>query len=423
MEKIKLSNEIKLINQGTYGCVFKKGITCDGMVDEENTISKIVEIDETSENEIEVGKKIMEIPDYLHYFAPIIQSCEIDMTNMESEELNKCKVIYSYKRKRKPLKFQMNKIPFVGNKNIQYYLLELLENKKKIENFTPEFFNLFTELLEGYSLLHDKNLIHMDVKSNNIMINEKKSPIIIDFGLTFDAAELMDASKNDKDTYTELMDKIFFNPEDEYQYWCFDIYVINYAINEVMYDKRTREINDMPVNVDVIVKCADTYFKSNQGIMKLLTEEEKTTMKEDHVKYLKDISNHNEEMKINNTMWMSVIEKLLENANSWDVYGLVISYIELFETLKLNEFKEKVHYLQVFYELLKSYMKKIPSERITAKEYSNRLTEKLQTIPIEEKKGMVTVAKDYLKNIINSDKRKKDVQLSVEKQETINKKK
>ena len=97
--------------------------------------------------------------------------------------------------------------------------------------------------------------------------------------------------------------------------------------------------------------------------------------------------------------------------------------MELFETLKLNEFKGKVHYLQVFYELLKSYMKKIPSERITAKEYSNRLTEKLQTIPIEEQKGMVTVAKDYLKNIINSDKRKKDVQLSVEKQETINKKK
>ena len=27
-------------------------------------------------------------------------------------------------------------------------------------------------------------------------------------------------------------------------------------------------------------------FKSNQGIVKLLTEEEKTTMKEDHVKYL-----------------------------------------------------------------------------------------------------------------------------------------
>ena len=82
MEKINLSKEIKLLNQGTYGCVFKKGITCDGMVDEENTISKIVEHDITSENEINIGKKIMEILDYSYYFAPILQTCEIDMSNM-----------------------------------------------------------------------------------------------------------------------------------------------------------------------------------------------------------------------------------------------------------------------------------------------------------------------------------------------------
>ena len=99
MEKIKLSKEIKLINQGTYGCVFKKGMTCDGMVDDEEIISKIVEIDITSENEVNIGKKIMEIPDYLLYFAPIISSCTIDMSNMESEELNKCIVQVTEKQK------------------------------------------------------------------------------------------------------------------------------------------------------------------------------------------------------------------------------------------------------------------------------------------------------------------------------------
>ena len=94
--------------------------------------------------------------------------------------------------------------------------MELLENKNKIEIFTTEFLNLFVELLEGYSLLHDQNLIHMDVKSNNIMVNEKKRPIIIDFGLTFDIEELKAAEKNDKETYNEMIDKIFFNPEAEY---------------------------------------------------------------------------------------------------------------------------------------------------------------------------------------------------------------
>lgn len=423
MDKIKLSKEIKLINQGTYGCVFKKGMTCDGMVDEEDTISKIVEIDITSENEINIGKKLMAIPDYLLYFAPIINSCTIDMSNMESEELNKCNVIYSNKRNKKKLKFQMNKIPYIGNKNIQIYLLELLENKNKIEIFTTEFLNLFVELLEGYSLLHDQNLIHMDVKSNNIMVNEKKRPIIIDFGLTFDIEELKAAEKNDKETYNEMIDKIFFNPEAEYPYWCFDIFVINYAINEILFNKKTRKIIDMPVNVQELERCANIYFESNRGMITLLTEEERMNMKGQYLKYLKEISNQNDKMKINSTMWMSVIDKLLDNAKTWDIYGLVIAYLEMFETLKLKELKENNNFLQLFYNQLKEYIKKYPTERISANTFSTDLKEKLQTISVVEKKKVITSLVDYLNSKINSNSRKQEVLLSVEKQENVKNKK
>ena len=419
MEKIKLSKEIKLINQGTYGCVFKKGMTCDGMVDDEETISKIVEIDITSENEVNIGKKIMEIPDYLLYFAPIISSCTIDMSNMESEELNKCRVIYSNKRSKKKLKFQMNKIPYVGNKSIQIYLLELLENKNKVEVFTTEFINLFVELLEGYSLLHDQNLIHMDVKSNNIMVNEKKRPIIIDFGLTFNIEEMKDAEKNDKETYNEMLDLIFFNPEAEYPYWCFDIFVINYAINEILFNKKTRAIVDMPINIQELEKCASIYFDSNRGMTTLLTEEEKVNLKNQYLKYLKEISNQDDQMKINSTTWLSVISKLLDNAKTWDIYGLVIAYLEMFETLKLNEMKENNNFLQSFYNELKEYIKKYPIERISASKLSIDLKENLRTVPTVEKKKVITSLIDYLNSRINRTNRKKDVLLSVEKQENI----
>ena len=74
MEKIDSEDykKIKLISQGTYGCIFKKGLTCDGMVDETNTISKIQEKNETSENEITMGKKIMTIPNYQDHFDSLI---------------------------------------------------------------------------------------------------------------------------------------------------------------------------------------------------------------------------------------------------------------------------------------------------------------------------------------------------------------
>jgi len=413
MEKINLSKEIKLLNQGTYGCVFKKGITCDGMVDEENTISKIVEHDITSENEINIGKKIMEILDYSYYFAPILQTCEIDMSNMESEELNKCKIIQSNKNK-KHLKFQMNKIAYIGNKNILSYLLELLENGKKIKNFSIEFFNIFIRLLEGYSLLHKQEIIHMDVKANNIIVNEKKSPIIIDFGISFDIDELNKAKNmldSDKETYFGLLNDIFFNPEDKYQYWCFDIFVINYAINNVLFDVKTRQINDMPVNIDDLIKCTDIYFGSNNGIIQLLEEGEKQSMKENHVTYLKEISNYDKQTKINNTMWMSVISKLLDNAKTWDIYGLIITYLEIFDILKI---KDKVEYLQTFYKLLKTYMKEIPTKRMKTEELNNVITTQLQSITTEEKRATVEALTEDLNNAQHVFKRNQDVQLTVE---------
>ena len=134
MEKIDSEDykKIKLISQGTYGCIFKKGLTCDGMVDETNTISKIQEKNETSENEITMGKKIMTIPNYQEHFAPIIESCDVDISKIESTEINKCNFIKNYKNKNQPLTFQMNKIQYVGKKQLGNYFLDLLENKKNV---------------------------------------------------------------------------------------------------------------------------------------------------------------------------------------------------------------------------------------------------------------------------------------------------
>ncbi len=33
IKKDKKDKKIKILNQGTYGCIFKPGLTCEGMVD------------------------------------------------------------------------------------------------------------------------------------------------------------------------------------------------------------------------------------------------------------------------------------------------------------------------------------------------------------------------------------------------------
>tara|TARA_B100000282_G_scaffold265014_1_gene215910 strand:+ start:748 stop:2031 length:1284 start_codon:yes stop_codon:yes gene_type:complete len=410
MEKINSEEykQIKLISQGTYGCIFKKGLTCNGMIDETETISKIQEKNETSENEITMGKKIMDIPNYDEHFAPIIESCEVDISNFESTELNKCNFIKNYKNKNQPLIFQMNRIPYVGKKHLNNYFLQLLENKKYVEKFSGEFVNTFLEITNKYRILNEEhNIIHMDVKANNIMINEKKNPMIIDFGLSFDKKELLEDKTN--------LELVFFADEPYYAFWCFDIYVINFAIETILLDPKTKEIKDLPVNLEQIKDCTNIYFEKNIGIAHILTEEEKNTMKENHFNYLKKICNLNNETEINNVMWKQIINILIENANTWDMYGLSMCYSEFFKSLMLKECEENIQYLCNFKELLKRNIMSSPDARATPTKIIESLNKNMQQVKKSEYQKIKSILTKFLKNPITFTERRQTVNKSMEK--------
>lgn len=409
MEKINSDEykQIKLISQGTYGCIFKNGLTCDGMVDQTNTISKIQEKNETSENEVKMGKRIMEIPNYQEHFAPIIESCEVDISKIESAEINKCNFIKSYKNKDQPLTFHMNKIEYVGNKHLSNYFLELLENKQNVEKFSGEFMNIFLEISNKYRILNEEhNIIHMDVKTNNIMINEKKNPIIIDFGLSFDKKELLENKTN--------LELIFFADEPYYAYWCFDIYVINFAIETILLDPKTSEIKDFPVNLEQLKECTDIYFEKNIGLDKLLTAQEKNTMKQSHFNYLKKLCNLNNETQVNTVMWKQTINKLIENSVTWDMYGLCVCYFEFFNNLKLKECEEKVEYLCSFKNIIKMNIMKTPDERGNSIQIIETLNEEMHQVSKKEHKKIKTILSGFFKNPINFTERRQTVKASIE---------
>ena len=107
--------------------------------------------------------------------------------------------------------------------------------------------------------------------------------LIIDFGLSFDKKELLENKTN--------LELIFFADEPYYAYWCFDIYVINFAIETILLDPKTSEIKDLPVNLEQLKECTDIYFEKNIGLDKLLTAQEKNTMKQSHFNYLKKLCN------------------------------------------------------------------------------------------------------------------------------------
>ena len=81
----------KLVNQGTYGCVYKPSFLCDGnTLKEEDYITKIQTKDDVSTQEETIGTLVQSIPNHAEHYAGIINTCPIELSKIEDNELKKC---------------------------------------------------------------------------------------------------------------------------------------------------------------------------------------------------------------------------------------------------------------------------------------------------------------------------------------------
>jgi serine/threonine protein kinase len=224
------NSEQNIIGQGSYGCVFKPGINCKGKTNNsENYISKI-QIDKlTLDNEISISKIIKLIPSYKDYFSPIINYCSVNINSIETEEINKCEILSNFNSKSDSDKeIKISKIKYVGEKSLGTYLLYIL--KKKPEKFLEIFLETHIILLDGLTILNDREIIHNDIKENNIICSDDDGrPIIIDFGLSIENEYLILPNKEKK----SRLYKYFFKYDTTYEVWCIELIFLNYMLDEL----------------------------------------------------------------------------------------------------------------------------------------------------------------------------------------------
>ena len=125
--------DLYIMGQGTYGCVYRPNIDCQTKkIDSKQFLSKIQRKDKTSKNEIVIGKKIISLPKniYSNRFAPILESCPIEIGKMEEQQFSTCKMIVQGKEKIKKTGLLSNKIQYVGEQTLGDYLeSEFLEEQ------------------------------------------------------------------------------------------------------------------------------------------------------------------------------------------------------------------------------------------------------------------------------------------------------
>jgi len=347
----KIPKTVKLINQGTFGCVFRPGIKCGTKTaDSEKYITKVqVNADEVH-RETEIGKIVTTIPRYKYRFAPIIEACPIDVSTIGSTEISKCEVITKSINKQSHPSFISNKIKYVGKYTLGDYLDRLITSSsstssKSVDNYFKELIDIHIYLLQSLQLLVNANIIHYDLKENNIMFDETHAvPIIIDFGLSFQINKLTEANYADA----------FYTLYAQYTCWCVEITLLCYIIKRVYKDNiepLTAKIKKAAI--DDVKKHVLIYITENEALKNGITENEKKLFK---LKINSFIYSFHEKT------WKQFMDALITTYKSWDNYSLAVILIREMSYVGVLQ-EPNINFLQEYIKCLKAVILAPPTQR------------------------------------------------------------
>jgi serine/threonine protein kinase len=354
-EIIKKQDHIKIISQGAYGCVFmNKNINKNIPKNKEEYIIKIQKKEETSKNEKLIGKQIMAIKNYKNYFAPILQTENINIELLDDKEVDKCDIIHDNKDSQ--AKYESEKIKYIGKDTLFKYYIKIISNN----NFINVFIENHIILLEALEKLEMAQIIHYDLKENNIMIQDSdKRPIIIDFGLSFDG--------------TKPMENYFYSYYAKYAPWCIDIIFLSYMVNEVGKDWQNQKISSNNINFII-----NDFFENNPINKNLLIQDERNEWKSQLENYFNQFENKS---------WKILYDELIKYRFTWDNYSIIVMYLFLFYELELQNYSSST-FFNDYVDLLKTNMMTTPSERTTSTIFKKKILKLFKSVQRNKVKNL-----------------------------------
>ena len=378
------SDPESFFKEGAYGCVFRPGMNCLGEKEDSKFITKIQMYEETSLNEMIISKFMEtvikpEIPFYEDMFAPIITSCILDLGKVKNETIQKCEVVQK-KKNDATKKFVSNKIRYVGKYTLEPFLkLELSENKNV---FHKLFFQSHLYLLNSLFILSNYNIIHYDLKQNNISMDEtKRIPVIIDFGLSFRFDDLI--TDFDYEQY-------FYIYYDKYPPWCLEINIISFIVQEFKDLKdlqQTVKKNDKKGNkkgkkerkdkksiwktsiIDHrhLIDIVSHHFKNNYVVLNF----NRATIDIAEKKWIEYITK-----EFQNKTGEFIVRELMKSWKSWDNYSLCVIFFSLFRSFFSVNDKKYNSYLNLLIDAILS----VPLDRDESIDTSTKLNIFMNTL-------------------------------------------
>ena len=366
----KNEQELQIIGQGTYGCVFRPNIECSKKDrTDPDFLSKIQQKDRTMINEINIGKKLPKSP----RFAGILKTCPVTVGKIGKDGVSKCKMIQN----KQSVNLVSNKIQYAGKDTISKYLQNILSSnkssEKQSEDYIKAIINTHVFLLQSLVVLNTSNVLHLDIKYNNIMIRDNK-PVVIDFGLSFEKDKLnIDKYK------TKSSLQPFGIAVDYYIPWCFEVILLSHVSRymsvvdkdgniKILIDKEKEGTVLNSKEEEILIRILNKYIENNNVIsMSIFTAQEKASFKEKMLLWIKELKGKT---------WRDIWNKIISSSNTWDNYGLAVMFLielDLSGLLQITD-SQTEGFLRAYVNEIKQTILSTPNERKLPEDTNKSLT-------------------------------------------------
>ena len=312
--------EIKLINEGTFGCIFYPGLTCNGTPLKGHFVTKIQKDADAVKNEIDISQLVRtKIKGYMKHFSPIIHQCPVKINPSYVDEVKQCEVFGTMtNREIEKSRYVANKIRYVGKTNIMEYVTQRLSTHAH----WGDVYKTYRYTLKSIQKLMEAKIVHFDIKYNNVLFDGVLNvPVIIDFGLSFYIPDLIKRPAQNRHV---------FYTYNTYTYWCVDVFICNYIFQVVTYERsKTMTVTQDELNT----LCRGFVYGTDPA----------STQIENYVFRLTNMEDRRLEFERQfqafmspflGKTWWEVYTRLMTYWNTWDHYSLAVVYLLILDDWK-----------------------------------------------------------------------------------------
>ena len=315
----------ELIGQGTYGCVYYPGIKCPGKKGSYEKYATKLEVNDYSlRNELSISQLIRQIKNYKNFFIPIIKTCPIKLASLDNGDIpiEKCELI----EKNYGADFVLIYMRYIKGKDLYNFISDIRSkdwsDEKNSNAISFKLIHYYKDLLEGFRLLMNKEIVHMDVKNDNIMITNigKKSskPLIIDYGLAINMKNMNELLKKAGDNLLSELRRAFVAYAPSVNYWPLEVHFISfilfkneYNIAGILSSENIRNIID-----DII---------QENSIYNRLHDEYKSKLRSQGINFMATFIGKSN---------IDIIRELVTYYNTWDNFALSIMYLRIIDDMR-----------------------------------------------------------------------------------------